>query len=159
MCGQLSIALLEAPNDWLATLPSHLTGRRIVLATIAEAWTLRGPAFMKSPNDKSIAARVHLDGTRLPGPDEVDPETPVLVSDVVTFAEEVRLHVLDGDIRAARRYALSGRLAIAPASADALAFGKVRAAGTSARSCPWVTRRPRLKGGPQPLADDFVPVH
>ncbi|MFE4527233.1 ATP-grasp domain-containing protein [Streptomyces anulatus] len=120
----LGIALLEAPADWLARLPRALTQRDIRAMTIGEAYRLRRPAFVKSPNDKCIPALVYADGSRLPGPDAVDPATVVLVSDVMTFAVEYRLHLLDGAVHAAGQYAEAGRLRLGPPDGDALAFGR-----------------------------------
>jgi hypothetical protein len=118
----LGIAPLEAPADWLSTLPAGLTGRRIEAMPIRDAWRLRTPAFIKSPNDKSITAMIYSDGTRLPGSDAVDPETPVLVSPLVTFTVESRLFVLDGDVHVGSRYADDGRLRLGPVPAGAAAF-------------------------------------
>lgn len=120
----LGIALLEAPADWLARLPRALTRREVRAMPIGEAYRLRRPAFVKSPNDKSISALVYADGSRLPGPDAVDPATVVLVSDVLTFAVEHRLHLLDGAVHAAGQYAEAGRLRLGPPDGDALAFGQ-----------------------------------
>lgn len=119
----LGIAPLEAPADWLARLPAAFVRREIRAVPISEAYGLRRPVFVKSPNDKSIPALVYADGSRLPGPDAVDPETVVLVSDVVKFDAEYRLYVLDGQIHTGSRYAVSGRLSPAPLCAAALAFG------------------------------------
>ncbi|MDQ0985069.1 ATP-grasp domain-containing protein [Streptomyces sp. V2I9] len=129
----LGIALLEAPADWLARLPRALTRRDVRAVPIGEAYRLRRPAFVKSPNDKSIPALVYADGSRLPGPDAVDPAAVVLVSDVMTFAAEYRLHLLDGAVHTAGQYAEGGRLRLGPASDDALAFGRdvLAAAGDS----------------------------
>ncbi|MER5896494.1 ATP-grasp domain-containing protein [Streptomyces sp. NPDC001876] len=119
----LGIAPLEAPADWLAQLPVAFTLREIRAVPIREAYGLRRPAFVKSPNDKSIPALVYADGARLPGPDAVDPGTVVLVSDVIVFAAEYRLYVLDGHVVCGSRYAEGGRFRPAPLSAGALAFG------------------------------------
>lgn len=54
----LGIAPLEAPADWLARLPYAFTRREIRALPIGEAYLLRRPAFIKSPNDKSISALV-----------------------------------------------------------------------------------------------------
>ncbi|MHA6761549.1 ATP-grasp domain-containing protein [Streptacidiphilus sp. PAMC 29251] len=119
----LGIALLQAPMDWLARLPRTYTGREIHLVPIREAYGLRRPAFIKSPNDKQIPALVYTDGSRLPGPDEVDPHTPVLISDVMEFADEYRLYLLDGVVHTGSRYARHGRLSPGPLDEDAAAFG------------------------------------
>lgn len=124
VASRLGIALLEAPVDWLARLPRGLTRRRIAAVPIRQAWQLRSPAFIKSPNDKRIKAMIYSDGTRLPGPDAVDADTVVLVSNLIDFISEHRLFVLDGQVHAASQYAEDGRLHIADAPADALAFGK-----------------------------------
>ncbi|MEV6580810.1 ATP-grasp domain-containing protein [Streptomyces sp. NPDC051582] len=119
---RLGIGLLEAPADWLARLPREFTGREVRLLPIREAYALRRPVFVKSPNDKSIPALVYADGSRLPGPDAVDPETEVLVSDVTRFAAEYRMYLLDGSVHTASRYAEDGRLSLGPVAAEAVAF-------------------------------------
>ncbi|WP_027341320.1 ATP-grasp domain-containing protein [Hamadaea tsunoensis] len=123
VAGKLDIALLEAPADWLARLPRALVRRRVEAVPISHAWQLRSPAFIKSPNDKNIKAMIYSDGTRLPGSDAVDADTVVLVSDLIDLSSEHRLFILDGQIHAASQYAEGGRLHIAEAPADALAFG------------------------------------
>ncbi|MFF2729961.1 ATP-grasp domain-containing protein [Streptomyces sp. NPDC058008] len=119
----LGIAPLEAPADWLARLPAAFVRREIRALPIREAYALRRPVFVKSPNDKSIPALVYTDGSRLPGPDAVDPGTVVLVSDVVAFETEYRLYLLDGQVHTGSRYATSGRFDPAPPTASARAFG------------------------------------
>ncbi|MFC8230733.1 ATP-grasp domain-containing protein [Streptomyces sp. NPDC057287] len=119
----LGVAPLQAPADWLARLPVAFLGREIRAVPIREAYGLRRPVFVKSPNDKGIPALVYTDGSRLPGPDAVDPETVVLVSDVVVFEAEYRLYLLDGRVHTGSRYAASGRLRLEPLSTDARAFG------------------------------------
>ncbi|MER8186740.1 ATP-grasp domain-containing protein [Kitasatospora sp. NPDC094015] len=115
---ELGIGALEDPAGWLPALPYGLTGRRVECTTLAEARRLRRPAFVKPPNDKLFPARIYPDGTGLPGPDALADDFPVLVSDIVTFEREYRLFVLDGEVRAASRYAVDGRLDVAPLDLD-----------------------------------------
>lgn len=68
--------------------PGPGTGREIIFGPIREAYSLRRPAF----------------GSRLPGPDAVDPHTPVLISDVVEFAVEYRLYLLNGRVHSGSQY-------------------------------------------------------
>ncbi|MEU7283431.1 ATP-grasp domain-containing protein [Streptomyces sp. NPDC045431] len=112
----LGIALLEPADGWLTALPYAYTLRRVVQATLGEARQLTRPAFVKPPSDKSFPAAVHADGSRLPygRPGEPAPDTPVLVSDVVTWAVEFRLFILDGEVRTGSQYATFGRLDVAP---------------------------------------------
>ncbi|WP_374224808.1 ATP-grasp domain-containing protein [Streptomyces sp. ISL-99] len=111
---------MEAPAGWLAELPYELTWRGIESTTVAEARALRRPAFVKPPNDKSFPARVYPDGSGLPGPDAVDDDTPVLVSDIVAFTAEYRLYLLDGEVVTGSRYAVRGALDVVRLEEDAL---------------------------------------
>ncbi|MFE3329224.1 ATP-grasp domain-containing protein [Streptomyces sp. NPDC059176] len=108
LAGRLGFALLEPTDGWLAELPEEFTGRQIRAGTIADAWAIDRPMFVKPPRDKSFPADVYTDGSRLSC--AVDPATPVLLSEVVTFTAEYRLFLLDGRIATASRYAVFGRL-------------------------------------------------
>lgn len=91
------------------------------MTTLSEAWAARAPVFVKPPSDKSFPAAVYADGSRLPRSGDgvgVGPDTSVLVSEVVTFAVEYRLFLLDRRIVAASRYAVHGRLDTAPLHRD-----------------------------------------
>jgi hypothetical protein len=106
----------------LTRLPRDFTGRVIEAMSLRQAYNLHWPAFVKSPNDKNVPARIYSDGSHLPGPDAVDPQTLVLVSEIVILEEEHRLHILDASVRTGSRYAELGRLSLGPLSPDALAF-------------------------------------
>jgi hypothetical protein len=108
LAARLQTMLLEAAPGWLADLPSAFRGRDVALMTIGEAYALRRPVFVKSPNDKHIPARIYADGSHLPGPDAVEHDTQVLVSDPVSFAAEFRLHILDATVHTASQYAANG---------------------------------------------------
>ncbi|MBW8804985.1 MAG: ATP-grasp domain-containing protein [Catenulisporales bacterium] len=121
VAADLGVALLEPPDDWLTRLPRWAVRRGIRMLTMAEAWELREPAFLKPPNDKSFSARLYRDGTQLPGADAVDSDTPVLASDPVRFTVEFRLYVLDGEVVAGAQYAIDGDLDIEPLDGHELA--------------------------------------
>jgi hypothetical protein len=124
---RLGIGLLEPGDGLLPQLGRQFTGRRVELATLADAWLLAGPAFVKPPSDKSFPAQVYQDGMQVrQHSEELTPSTPVLISDVVSFAREYRLFLLDGGVAAASRYAVYGRLDAAPLDGD-LREGEVRA--------------------------------
>ncbi|MFK4107520.1 ATP-grasp domain-containing protein [Streptomyces sp. NPDC002176] len=114
VADDLEVALLEPSDDWLATLPRQYTGRHIAMATLGEARGLTRPAFVKPPREKSFPAAVYADGTRLPTGPELSPDVPVLISDVVTWAAEFRLHILDGEVRTGSQYTTFGRLDAEP---------------------------------------------
>ncbi|MEE1753202.1 ATP-grasp domain-containing protein [Streptomyces sp. SP18CS02] len=111
---ELSVALLEPEDDWLAALPSEFTRRRVSATTLGEARRVMRPVFVKPPSDKSFPAAVYSDGGRLPSAPGLPADTPVLISEVVTWEAEFRLFVLDGEVRAASQYAAFGRLDTSP---------------------------------------------
>ena len=116
---ELRIGLLEPLDDWLTLLPHRFVGRDIALSTLADAWRITRPAFVKPPREKSLPAAVYADGSRMPRTgDELGPQMPVLTSEVVTFAVEYRLFVLDREIVTGSRYAVYGRLDPAPLTGD-----------------------------------------
>ncbi|WP_242625595.1 ATP-grasp domain-containing protein [Streptomyces sp. BK022] len=110
VADDLGIALLEPSDDWLATLPYAYTGRHIAMSTLSEARRLSRPAFVKPPREKSFPAAVHPTGAGLPP----GPDGPVLISEVVTWAAEFRLYVLDGEVRTGSQYSTFGRLDAEP---------------------------------------------
>ncbi|MEU8002335.1 ATP-grasp domain-containing protein [Catellatospora sp. NPDC049111] len=128
--AELGAGLLEPDQDWLAQLPREATRREIVFTTLAQARLLDRPAFVKPPDDKSFPAGVYASGTSLPGPDVLEDDAPVLVSDVVRFEVEFRLFVAAGRVLAASRYAVDGELDLAasaedPRCAEAAAFASI----------------------------------
>ncbi|WP_367128064.1 ATP-grasp domain-containing protein [Saccharothrix sp. HUAS TT1] len=109
---RLGLGLLEPADDWLPGLPPELVGRRIRATTLDAARAGRSPVFVKPPSSKSFTARVYAHGGELPA--DLPGGTAVLVSEVVGFAAEFRLFLLDGEVRAGSRYATWGRLDPAP---------------------------------------------
>ncbi|MBT2489378.1 ATP-grasp domain-containing protein [Streptomyces sp. ISL-96] len=114
VADELGVALLEPADEWLSTLPREFTGREITLATLGAARHLPHPAFIKPPSDKSFPADVYADGSALPTGPELSPDLPVQISEVVSWAAEFRLYILDGEVRAGSQYATFGRLDAAP---------------------------------------------
>lgn len=112
----LGVALLEPDDGWLDGLPYAFTGRRVSRVPLSEARRLPGPLFAKPPTDKSFPAAVYGSGADLPPAATGDPL--VQVSSVVTWAEEFRLFLLDGEIRTGSRYAVHGLLDAAPLAGD-----------------------------------------
>ncbi|GAA3152677.1 ATP-grasp domain-containing protein [Nonomuraea roseoviolacea] len=123
VASALDMALLDPPLDLLAALPEYFTGRHIELITLGQARQHRVPRFVKPAAGKLFPAGVRPDGAALPS--DLPAELPVLSAEPVAFAEEYRLHILDGEVRAASRYAVFGVLDSAPLPLrhPALGFG------------------------------------
>lgn len=107
----LGLGLLEPADTWLTSLPQDLVNRSVRLGTLADAWTLSDPAFVKPPTSKAFTARVYDDGTDLATTTGHLPhDTVVQVAEVVEFAAEYRLFLLDGHVHASSRYMTWGHL-------------------------------------------------
>lgn len=119
VAARYGVGLLEPVDRWLPELPEEYRRRRIEAMTLENAWALEEKSFVKPPSDKGFDARVYADGDDLRRTTrDLRPDTPVLVSDVVEFAEEFRLFVLDGEVRAGCRYARWGHLDPQPSVPD-----------------------------------------
>ncbi|MEU5188887.1 ATP-grasp domain-containing protein [Streptomyces klenkii] len=114
IADELEVGLLEPTDDWLSSLPHEFTLRNIVSSTLSEARRLTRPAFVKPPSGKSFPAAVHTDGGTLPRTTDLPSDTPVQISDVVTWAREFRLFVLDRECRTGSQYVAFGRMDSAP---------------------------------------------
>ncbi|MBO2456587.1 ATP-grasp domain-containing protein [Actinomadura violacea] len=108
----LDVVLLDPPLDLLVALPDYFTGRRVELITLEEARRHAEPRFVKPASGKAFPAKVRPDGLSLPS--HLPDGFLVLSAEPVVFAEEYRLHILDGEVRAASRYAVFGTLDSAP---------------------------------------------
>jgi hypothetical protein len=104
MAEILGLGLLEPSNDWLAELPNQYLLRGVRAMSHGDLRTVRTRAFIKPANDKVFTAGVYELGAHVPHR-YIDPETPVLVSDVVDFETELRCYVLDRRLLTAGIYA------------------------------------------------------
>jgi hypothetical protein len=111
MADQLGVGLLEPPDPWLQHLPYEYKHRYVHHTKLGRVRRSGGPFFAKPPSSKDFPARVYADGADLASvAGDLPPETPVLVSDVVQFAAEYRVFLLDGRAHTGSRYAAWGRL-------------------------------------------------
>jgi hypothetical protein len=104
---QLGLRLSEPPEDWLPRLPEVYRKRQVRLGTLAEARTMKEPAFVKPPNDKCFPARVYR-GHELPT--EYAESMPVLIAEVVDWTREFRCFILDRELRTFSVYLREGEL-------------------------------------------------
>jgi hypothetical protein len=107
MAERLGLGLLEPPADWLTRLPYKYTNRKLWYGTVADLKrsSVEQRAFIKPANDKLFERAVYERGSDVPVK-WVDPSCPIIVSEVVAFKWEVRLHVLDRKIVTAAEYVL-----------------------------------------------------
>jgi len=105
----LGIILLDPHPDWLPYIPHECLKRTVRaghLEDLDELFPEEGPAFVKPAQDKVFPAKVHESpgSVRDQLDPEINPKTMVLVSEVVEFAAEVRIYVLNGKVAGAAPY-------------------------------------------------------
>lgn len=107
MADRLSLGLLEPPSDWLGRLPAKYVNRELWCGTVADLGRVKERRFIKPANDKTFERAVFEKGSDVPIK-WIDPECPIIVSEVVSFEWEVRLHILDRRVVTAADYLLIG---------------------------------------------------
>ena len=92
----LDLALLEPPFDLLARLPERFVRRTVELATFSDLDRLQGPTFVKpaDPLDKWFDPGVYSDIRDIRTRGRVSPDSPVLLSEPVSWSVEYRYFVL-----------------------------------------------------------------
>lgn len=107
----IDLALIEAPFDWLTSLPTSLLGRQVSYATLKDALEVCEPRFIKPADDKSFAPAVYPRGDALPSIEGLSLDTPVLMADPVHFEVEYRHFIVEGRSVASSPYWRHGALA------------------------------------------------
>jgi len=111
IADQLDLALFETPLDWLPSLPFSCRQREVDLTNLKDARSIAQPAFIKPAADKTFDAKVYETGAQLPSAEYFDDETPVLVSEPVTWEVEYRCFVADRVLHTLSPYSRYGELA------------------------------------------------
>lgn len=107
----LPVVYLETPDEWIATLPMEYLKRDIACMTLGEARHVSFPAFVKPAVDKAFGAGVFNAPSELPTADSLPDHIPVLVSEIVSWQDEYRCFVVDGEVRTLSVYFRNGKLA------------------------------------------------
>jgi ATP-grasp domain, R2K clade family 2 len=96
---KLSWALLDAPPDWLLHLSWNYCQRSIERKTLADAYKLAQPAFVKHATGKAFVAGVYASGADLPVESQsLSKTTPVLIAEPVHWEIEFRFFVLERQV-------------------------------------------------------------
>ncbi|WP_309385752.1 ATP-grasp domain-containing protein [Cerasicoccus frondis] len=112
VAAQIGRVLLEPPLDWLVGLPDEVTSRKIQFIPLSELSQVALPAFIKPPDDKIFTAGVYQDLDAILTREDLEPTQQVLVSEVIDFEKEFRIHLLDGEPVSGSRYSVYGDLDI-----------------------------------------------
>lgn len=105
MAERLGLGLLEPPVDWLGRLPLKYINRKLWTGTVADLGRVTERSFIKPANDKLFERAVYEKGSDVPIK-YVDADCPIVVSEVVAFSWEVRLHIKDRQVVTAAEYML-----------------------------------------------------
>jgi len=105
LAEKLNLTLISPPDDFIRSVPSDLLARRVEIVRLCEALESRFPVFVKPVKPKQFSARVYS------GPHDLqeetcglNPDAPVIRSEVVKLLAEARAFVLDGRVLDASIY-------------------------------------------------------
>lgn len=105
IANKLSWALLDAPADWLLSLPPHYSKRELGHMALAEARTLARARFIKPAVEKVFEAKVYPSGADLPQRhQDLSETTPVLVSEPVCWDIEFRFFIRERQVMTVSSY-------------------------------------------------------
>lgn len=107
----LGLVLLEPTYDWLPRLPIPYRKREVTLGTLGLARQLTSRAFVKPVDEKIFPARVYASGSEIEPTLELAADTPVLISEPVTWTLEVRAFVRDRTVADLSAYIRDGNIA------------------------------------------------
>ena len=109
---QFNLKLLEPPLDFLANLSKNYpeyVKRDIQIMPHKDVHKVKSLKFIKPANDKVFVADLYPTGSDIPNK-YIDPECPIIVSDVISLEEEFRCYVLDRKVVTASCYAWKNML-------------------------------------------------
>ena len=95
LADQFSFYLLKPKNDLLPRLDDEYTKRNIELVTYAEFQMPDERKFIKPADFKFFPARIYEPDESLPGKTGMEPEDPILISEIVEFVDEFRYSLLN----------------------------------------------------------------
>lgn len=123
LADSLSLQLLGPPDDMLARLPHDLLGRRVTVSRLDQARELRYPCFVKSLPAKEFTSGLVSGADRLLAlTSGLEPETGLLVSEVVHFEAHARAFIYDRKVLDCSIYKGQGDLAAATETAERVAL-------------------------------------
>ena len=100
---KLALSLVSPPDDWLVHLPRTFAKRTILHTTLASTFAF--PAFVKSMIPKLIPSRVYASAGDLHAAARgAEPDTALIVSEIVELVAEVRAWILDGEVLSLAAY-------------------------------------------------------
>ena len=85
VAAPLGVALLEAPSDWLPTLPARYRLRAVQHNTLGFARQYAQETFIKPADEKCFPAQVYSSGAALPYDIALPADIPVLISEPVIW--------------------------------------------------------------------------
>ncbi|AZZ93396.1 DUF4343 domain-containing protein [Hahella sp. KA22] len=111
LAQKLGLNLISPVDDLLVQLPQQSLLRSVTLLPLSVAMTSNFPAFLKPAAPKLFKASVYASPTDLAVETRgLEPDTPVLHSEIVQFACEIRCFVWRGDVLDAAVYEGDGAL-------------------------------------------------
>lgn len=105
-----NLALIEPPFSWLTELPHEFVKRAVEFTTLEEARKLERRVFAKPADDKCFPAKVYNSGAEIEASSLLPKNSPVILSDEVTWKYEYRCFILDRQVVCSSLYSHYGGL-------------------------------------------------
>lgn len=98
LAEQFGFSLIKPMDDLLPRLNKEFTKRTIEFVLFSDFEMPEDRKFIKSADFKFFPARIFEPDECLPDKTGMEPEDPILISEIVDFVDEFRLFILDGVI-------------------------------------------------------------
>jgi hypothetical protein len=111
IADELGYILLEAPADWLSTLPFDYVKRKIQFTTLGEARKhFDKPVFVKPAEGKSFAAQIYNTAAELPSTESQPDDMPVYIVEPVQWSMEFRCFIMERELITPSIYSRNGEI-------------------------------------------------
>lgn len=104
LAAQLNLELLRPADDLLAQLPHDYLQRQVHFYRAADFKQPSTVAFIKPADQKLFPAKVYQPTESMTGLELLNPDDPILVSEVVNFTKEYRFFILNRQIQTGSIY-------------------------------------------------------
>jgi ATP-grasp domain, R2K clade family 2 len=114
LAHELGLVLLRPADDVLAQLEFEFAKRQVSYCRAKDFKRPTSSAFIKPADQKLFPARVYTKDEPIDGLEHLQPDDPILVSEVVTFSREYRFFVRDRQVLTGSIYLLANEIPQVP---------------------------------------------
>jgi ATP-grasp domain, R2K clade family 2 len=114
LAHELGLVLLRPADDALAQLEFDFAKRQVSYCRAEDFKRPTSSAFIKPADQKLFPARVYTANAPIVGLEHLQPDDPILISEVVTFSREYRFFIRDRQVLTGSIYLLADEIPQVP---------------------------------------------